>query len=66
MTNREKYKDEIIDIAMRHDVVGIEKTTYKPFGCFDMEIDCTKCLLHRNHKCDVGVLKKWAEELETD
>ena len=56
MTNREKFKEEILDIIIEEQVgVAIDKKTLKPCGC-DV-IACHDCLLEDIDNCS---LQEWA------
>ena len=44
MKNREYYKDEIYEVACRHDRFAINKTTKEIVGC--LELPCSDCLFN--------------------
>lgn len=59
MKNREKFKDEIVDIACNGGTLAVDIETNKPVDCNDT--DCNKCLFHGSEfgSC-VDVMKTWA------
>lgn len=50
MKNREKYAEEIIEIASRGHDVGVDIQTHRPKDCDDFNL-CEECLFKRNYKC---------------
>lgn len=42
MTNREKFKEEILDMACDGMTFAVQKDTNKPVACRDL--DCSKCI----------------------
>lgn len=48
MKNREKYAEEIIEIASRGHDVGVDVQTHRPKDCYDFN-SCDKCLF--NYQC---------------
>ena len=60
MTNREKYKEQILDIACSGYKVAIDKTTMKPVPCKD--ILCSDCYFgfKVGIKCN-DACKEWCE-----
>ena len=60
MKNREYYKDEIYEVACRHDRFAIDKTTKKIGGC--LEMPCSDCLFNPGG-CDCYERAlKWLEQ----
>lgn len=56
MKNREKFAEQIIDIAIQRHKIAVNLTSREPCAC--EKITCSKCLFGEN--CDV-LLKEWAE-----
>lgn len=56
MKNKEKYANEILDIACSHGVIAFNKTTNKVVPCNDL--CCSNCLF--GHNCDEAI-KEWCE-----
>ena len=54
MTNREKYAEQIIDIALKGSL-SVEKATVKPYDCGDLK--CADCIV-----CNEQQLMKWSEQ----
>lgn len=44
MTNREKYADQILDIACSNSGIGIDKQDMTPTDCWDLK--CSNCYFH--------------------
>lgn len=64
MKNKEKYKDKILDIALQHDVVAVDKNNNSVESCDEMP-SCHYCLFQNDdelHSCDDGKFKVWLEE----
>lgn len=60
MKNREYYKDQIYEVACRHDRFAINKTTKKIGGC--LELSCSDCLFNPGG-CDCYERAlKWLEQ----
>lgn len=59
MKNREKYANEIIDIAINRKQVAINKEN-KPVKCCD--IKCKECLLFKEGRSCDSLTKEWAEQ----
>lgn len=57
MTNREKYTNEILDIASKGEVLAVDKSNHKPVGCDDLQ-GCEDCLFYEkdNEMCND---RKW-------
>ena len=58
MKNKEKYAEQIVDIACKGESFGVEKSTGLPMCCSDLI--CAECLLDGVSSCRGG-LKEWAE-----
>ena len=67
MKNREKYKDKILDIALRHDVVAVDEYNNSIKSCNEMPY-CNHCLFHNrkdeSRRCDDEKFIKWLDEEE--
>lgn len=65
MTNREKYVNEILDIAGKGKVLAVDKSTGKPIEC-DSLSRCENCLFYdkENRKC--GNRKWWLDSEYVD
>jgi hypothetical protein len=60
MKNREKFAEQIIDIAIQRNKIAVNLTSREPCACG--KIICSKCLFgESNRDCDV-LLKEWAEK----
>ena len=59
MKNREKFKDEIIDIVCNGGNLAVDKEKNTPIPC--IKIACNSCLFY-DVGCRVGKLKEWAEK----
>mgnify|MGYP006927029578 CR=1 FL=1 len=57
MTNREYYKEQILDIACNGGSISIDKMTGELFECTE-ELKCEDCLFHIS-ECE-DQIKKWA------
>lgn len=58
MTNKEKYKDKIADIAIDRRSLAVNKDTLEPTYCHN--IQCENCIAY-NHNCGLRI-KEWAEQ----
>lgn len=59
MTNREKFAEQILDIACNSEKIAVDKKTMKPVSCND--IRCKDCYLEgRVGGCD-DACKEWCE-----
>ena len=58
MTNREKYSEQIIDIAI-NGALAVKKETGKPCKC--NEIQCAECIGHFFEECREQI-KEWSEQ----
>lgn len=64
MKNKEKYKDKILEIALQHDVVAVDKNDNSVEPCDEMP-SCHYCLFQNDdelHSCDDDKFKVWLEE----
>lgn len=61
MKNKEKYKDKILDIALQHDVVAVDKNNNSVEPCDEM-LGCDYCLFQSDDECDDDKFKVWLEE----
>ena len=59
MTNKEKYKDKIVEMAVNGKALAVEKHTLEPKPCHTM--DCKRCICNDQNSC-VAPIKKWAEQ----
>lgn len=60
MKNREKFAEQIIDIAVQRNKIAVSLTSGEPCACG--KIICSKCLFgESNRDCDV-LLKEWVEK----
>lgn len=60
MKNKEKYKDKILDIALQHDSMAIDKRTNELVRCSYCSCG-TECLFGRSEDCDKEFID-WLEE----
>lgn len=60
MKNKEKYKDKILEIALQHDSIAIDKRTNKLVRCSYCSCG-TECLFGRSEDCDKEFID-WLEE----
>lgn len=62
MTNREKYKEKILDIVFNGDTIAVDINTKEPVPCGG--IDCRNCLLFfsPSSPCNDDRLKAWSEK----
>lgn len=59
MTNREKFAEQILDIACNGNWMAANKATLEPITC--QELPCKDCLFYVLGKgCDRNEMKKWA------
>ena len=59
MTNREKFAEQILDIACGGNWMAANKATLEPITCQDLP--CKDCLFYVLGKgCDRNEMKKWA------
>lgn len=60
MKNREKFAEQIIDIALQRHRIAVNLTSREPCDC--RKTECFECLFNESGK-DCGVLlKEWAEK----
>ena len=59
MLNREKFAEEIIDIACRGQRIAV--VNRKPTTCYDI-INCKECIFYNNdnRRCNDNAIKEWA------
>lgn len=57
MKNREKFKDEIVDIACKGGTIAVAKTSYEPVDC--NSIECATCLFYGCGGCSEALIE-WA------
>lgn len=58
MTNREKFAEQILDIACNGDSIAVNKVTLEPIRCRGTA--CKECLLNFNIESCRDGRKKWA------
>lgn len=58
MKNREKFAEQLIDIALQRDKIAVNFTSGNPCAC--REIKCSECLFS-GRNCEV-LLREWAEK----
>ena len=65
MKNKEKFRKEIIDIALGTGTIAVIKETGKPKAC--KETICPECIFYcmRNKECS-ALAKEWAENEYTE
>lgn len=56
MKNKEKFKDEIVDIVCKGGNIAVDNITYEPVEC---NIDCGTCLFYGCGSCS-DMLIEWA------
>ncbi len=64
MKNKEKYKDKILDIALQHNVVAVDKNNNSVEPCDEIP-SCDYCLFQSDdefNSCDDDKFIKWLEE----
>lgn len=60
MKNREKFAEQIVDIALEQHRLAVDLKKREPCDC--METKCSECLFSESNRgCDV-LLKEWAEK----
>ena len=59
MTNREKYADEIIDIALSREKIAVDKKN-KISTC--RELGCHNCVFKEENGSCVSLVKEWSEQ----
>ena len=59
MKNKEKYRDQIIEIAMKGDILAVNKDTKLPMLCHPNR--CKYCLFEKSVVCSEP-RKKWLEQ----
>ncbi len=65
MKNKEKFRKEIIDIALENGTIAVIKETGKPKAC--KETICPECIFYcmRKNECS-ALAKEWAENEYTE
>lgn len=58
MTNREKFAEQILDIACNNDTIAVDKATLEPIACD--ELACKDCLFNFGNGDCRSARKKWA------
>lgn len=59
MTNREKFAEQILDIACSNDTIAVDKATLEPIACSKSE--CKDCLFNVSDTMSCGDKRiKWA------
>lgn len=58
MKNREKFAEQLIDIALQRNKIAVNLTSGEPVAC--REIKCSECLFG-GRNCEVS-LREWAEK----
>lgn len=59
MTNREKFAEQILDIACSNDVIAVDKATLEPIACG--KLGCRDCLFNVSNAMSCGDKRiKWA------
>lgn len=66
MKNKEYYANEIIDIAIRGESMGVDRKTLTPFHC--CSDNCEKCIasMRDHYSCDEEEVTKWANDEHVD
>lgn len=59
MFNREKFKEEILNIVCYGNAVAIEKETGKPVACNTLSKDCRECLFCGDRTPCSILFKRW-------
>lgn len=60
MKNREKFAEQIIDIALQRKGIAVNLTSGEPCAC--TEIRCSECLFNGKSKGCRVLLREWAEK----
>lgn len=58
MTNREKFAEQILDIACGGSRIAVDKATLEPTSCY--KLACKNCLFSFGNGYCRGARKKWA------
>lgn len=59
MTNREKFAEQILDIACNGDSIAVNKVTSEPIACYELE--CKDCLFNGSDAMSCrDAREKWA------
>lgn len=59
MKNKEKFKNEILDIICGGDSLAVDMISYKPVACSDFP--CSSCLFYGDRSCS-AMLAEWAKQ----
>lgn len=57
MKNKEKFKDEIVNIVCKGGNIAVDNITYEPVDC--SSIECINCLFYSCGKCS-DLIVEWA------
>lgn len=60
MTNREKYAEQILDIACSGTRIAVKKNAMEPVPCQDIPCECCYLRLKMGSRCD-DACKEWCE-----
>lgn len=60
MTNREKYAEQILDIACGGSRIAVKKNAMEPVPCQDIPCECCYLRLKMGSRCD-DACKEWCE-----
>lgn len=60
MKNREKFAEQIIDIALQRNGIAVNLTSGEPYACTEMR--CSECLFNGKSKGCVAFSREWAEK----
>lgn len=60
MKNKEKFKNEIVDIICDGDSIAVDKETHVPVACTNIE--CDNCLFYNIKEYCIDSLVEWANQ----
>lgn len=60
MKNREKFAEQIIDIALQKNEIAVNLTSGELYPCY--KIGCSECLFNESGKDCEALLREWAEK----
>lgn len=60
MTNKEKFKEEILELACKGERIAVDRRTNKPYSC--SETHCIDCALNCAEMTHGNALYKWGNE----
>jgi hypothetical protein len=60
MKNREKFAEQIIDIALQKNEIAVNLTSGELYACY--KIGCSECLFNESGKDCEALLREWAEK----